>query len=412
MTMRILTLASRILVGIVFIFSGFVKAVDPLGSTYKFTDYFEAFGLASLEPIAFPLAIFLSSLEFFLGFLMIFGTWMKLATWLNLLFMAYFTPLTLWLAITNPVTDCGCFGDALILTNWETFYKNLILLVPTIYLFNLRKKLNSSLQPIPRFASALIPLLFILWVNLDAYRHLPMFDFRPYKIGTHILSGMEYPENAERDQYEIITVYSKDGIEQEFDLMNLPDSTWTWVRTDNKLIKKGYEPPIHDFVLESVDGIDMTDYYLNRKGLTFMLISHDLSKSSIENQQKINELADFALYKGAEFIGVTSSLSESEEYAMNHEIHYPYFGMDEITLKTIIRANPGLVVLYDGVIIGKYHWRDIPQDADLKGDMLSWFLNDQKEKSNRASQWMLYFLGIGFLALVYCMELMLRKKSA
>lgn len=404
MLMKILTTISRIFLGIVFIFSGFVKAVDPLGSTYKFTDYFEAFGMASLEPIAFPLAIVLSSLEFFVGFLLISGMWSKLASWLTLLFMAYFTPLTLWLAISNPVTDCGCFGDALILTNWETFFKNVILLIPTLYLFIIRKKLPDNFVTPVRFIAPAFALLFILWVNMDAYRHLPFFDYRPYKIGTNIQEGMEIPDGAEQDVYEILTIYSKDGAEKSFNLNELPDSTWTWVRTDNKLIKKGYEAPIHDFTIESVDGEERTEYYLNKQGITFMLIAYDLSNTEPEHLARISELADYVTAAGHEFIGITSTLNDAETYCAANNLHFQFYGMDEITLKTIIRANPGLVVLKDGVIIGKFHGNDIPELAELQGDMFSDLLSMQQKSHAQHKQNLYLFMGMALVLLFFAME--------
>lgn len=409
MLLKILTTISRIFLGIVFIFSGFVKAVDPLGSTYKFIDYFEAFGMASLEPIAFPLAIVLSSLEFFVGFLLISGMWSKLASWLTLLFMAYFTPLTLWLAISNPVTDCGCFGDALILTNWETFFKNVILLIPTLYLFIIRKKLADNFITPVRYIAPAFALLFVLWINIDAYRHLPFFDYRPYKIGTNIQEGMEIPDGAEQDVYEILTVYTKDGVEQSFTLNELPDSTWTWVRTDNKLIKKGYEAPIHDFTIESVDGEDRTEYYLNKQGITFMLIAYDLGRTNVEHLASISELADYVTASGHEFLGITSTLNDAESFSIDNNLHFQFYGMDEITLKTIIRANPGLVVLKDGVIISKFHANDIPKLTELQGDTFSDLLSIQQKSNNQHKQNLYLFMGLALILLFFAMEHQVRN---
>lgn len=407
--MKALSTISRVFIGIVFIFSGFVKAVDPLGSMYKFTDYFEAFGLAFLEPTAFPLAIVMAGLEFFLGFLMLTGIWMRFASWLNLFFMAYFTPLTLWLAISNPVTDCGCFGDALILTNWETFFKNIILLIPTLYLFIIRKKLEDQFLTPVRYLSAAGAAFFILWISLSAFNHLPQFDFRPYKVGTHILSGMEIPDGAPRDEYEILTIYSKDGVEQAFTLDQLPDSTWTWVKTENKLIKKGYEAPIHDFSIESVDGADMTDYYLSKEGITFMMIAYNLPKANTENFEKINRLADYITATGHEFIGLTSTLNLAEEFKANHDIHFDFYGMDEIALKTIIRANPGLLVLKDGVVIAKYHGNDVPDVEELNGDIFSALLSQQTKNKAKNTRNLYIFFGLATILFLFAAEKQVRN---
>ncbi len=398
--MKILALVSRILLGIVFTFSGFVKAVDPLGSAYKFTDYFRAFDLAWLESISLPMSFLLSAAEFMVGFGLLLGVWLPLMSWGAIIFMTIFTPLTLYIAIANPVSDCGCFGDALVIGNWETFFKNVLFLLPTLYLFLNRKRIPSNYSFFPQSIAFVISLAIITGVSYHSYRHLPIFDFRPYKIGTHILSEMEYPEGAPQDEFEIQVVYAKDGMEQSFALDNLPDSTWQWVRTENRLIKKGYEPPIHDFIIESMNGEDKTSYYLSYPGYTFMMVAYDLEKTALTHMQEINELAEYCQVSGHEFIGLTSSVGVVEDFSMRNDLYFEFYTMDEITLKTMVRANPGFLVLKEGVIIDKFHANDLPAISDLKGDLASNFITKHQQKSNQMQHYSWILLGLLLISLL------------
>ncbi|MFC2096067.1 BT_3928 family protein [Bacteroidota bacterium] len=378
--MKTLNNISRFIVGIVFIFSGFVKAIDPLGSTYKFVDYFEAFGTDFFSFLAFPLAILLSSLEFVIGFSLLFSTRKKLTSWALLLFMSFFTILTFILAIYNPVTDCGCFGDALIMTNWQTFYKNLFLMVFTLILFYNRNKFETPWNIKNQWQFISIPFIFGIFISIYCYNNLPIIDFRPYDIGTYIPEKMIIPDDAPRAEFETILVYQKDGVEEKFSMNNLPDSTWEWVSTENNLISEGYVPPIHDFTIATLMGNDITEIVLNDNKFTFLFIAFDLKNTSHKNMQAINELALLAKESGnCNFIGLTSSV-ESEVNEFTEETHalFTFFNTDEITLKTIIRSNPGLVLLKKGTIIDKWHHKNVPstdeileeylKNPDFKGD--------------------------------------------
>jgi len=382
--MKILNLISRIIVGIVFIFSGFVKAIDPLGSTYKFVDYFMAFNMEFFSVLAFPLAVVLSALEFTLGFSLIFNTFKKLTVWTVSVFMLFFTILTFVLAIYNPVTDCGCFGDAIILTNWQTFYKNLIIMVFVAILFINKDKFLSAMGHIKQWSYILLPFLVSIIISVYCYQNLPFIDFRPYKIGTHIPEKMIVPDDAPRAEYETILIYEKDGVQKEFDLYNLPDSTWKWVSTDNVLISEGYVPPIHDFTIQSLDGDDITDLILTDSKFTFLLIAYDLKSTSLKNIDKINAIANYAINDGTiNFLGLTASLpNDIDDFIEKSEAPYLFYNTDEITLKTIVRANPGLVLLKNGTILGKWHHKNIPT---VKG-FEEMFFKNTKYKKDKASQ--------------------------
>lgn len=366
--MKYIRLAARLLVALVFLFSGFVKGIDPLGSTYKFVDYFEAFGMAFLEPLAFPLAILLNALEFALGFGLLLKVKMRLNAWLTLVFMSFFTVLTFILALYNPVSDCGCFGDALILTNWETFWKNLIIMIPVLIIFFQRDQFQVSCSSARQWALwSLGPILMLLisWYN---YNHLPVIDFRPYNVGAHIPSKMEIPEGAPQPEYETLLVYEKDGQQKEFTLENLPDSTWSWVATENKKVKEGYQPPIHDFAISTPEGVDITDNTLQYRGFTLLVIAYDLAQTNTEAMKELHELyQQCRAEESCQFMVVTSSLSSTiQTFNRETDTQMPFYNADEITLKTIVRANPGVLLLKNGVIMDKWHYRDLPTYDQLK----------------------------------------------
>ncbi len=367
--MKILAVISRILVGIVFTFSGFVKAIDPLGSMYKFEDYFTAFGMNAFIPLAFYLAIILASLEFFIGIGLVLNLFPKILSWGVLIFMIFFTPLTLYIALNNPVTDCGCFGDALVLSNWQTFYKNVIIIIFAIILVIYRKKFISLPPTYLRWVLSSIFILFIVLVMANGIRHLPAIDFRPYKIGNHLPDLMVMPEGAPFDEYvyEYTMKNKVSGKEKIIDSKEYIDSNiWqdtTWVITktsDPILVKEGYHPPVHDFVISSIDGEDISDIVLESEAYC-LLICYDLIKSDFSNFEKINQLAADCHNKNIPFIAVTSSNNNIvQNFIKKYRPNFEFYYGDEINLKTIIRSNPGLFVLKKGTVVGKWAHRDMP----------------------------------------------------
>lgn len=377
--MSIVRLISRFVIGIVFIFSGYVKAIDPLGSAYKFSDYFEAFGMEFMMPIAFPLAVLLSSSELLIGLCLVLHLRMKVSAWALLVFMLFFTILTLILAITNPVTDCGCFGDAIILTNWQTFYKNLFFLIPTLIIFFQKNAFTSYFHKSLEWALVSGLAISAVMLSVYAYNNLPTIDFRPYKIGTHIEKDMELPEGAAVDEYETVLVYEKNGVQKEFTIEQIPsqDTAWKWVETKNVLISEGDEPPIHDFSITSIDGLDITYDILYDPGLSFLVIAYDLNKSSTEGLKNLDGFFKSLEGESVKVYGLSSSTDNVvKEKVADQGIDMEFFTSDEITLKTIIRSNPGLVLLKDGHIVGKWHYNNIPFQMKEEG-VLSFALKEQ-----------------------------------
>ena len=276
----------RFILGITFTFSGFVKAVDPLGSFYKIQDYLEAFGVLSWVPGFLPLffGIGLAAIEFCIGVFLFLGIRRSMASWVALLLLCFMTPLTLYLALANPVSDCGCFGDAVVLTNWQTFGKNVVLLAAAVFAFKGRKQIVRFISPKSAWMVSMYTLLFIFVLSFYCLSHLPIFDFRPYGIGTDIKAAMEIPEGAKGDVFETTYLMEKDGQRQEFTLDNYPDSTWTFVEAKTVLKEKGYEPPIHDFAMIDLDtGADITEQVLADSSYTFLMVAHRIEEADDSN---------------------------------------------------------------------------------------------------------------------------------
>jgi uncharacterized membrane protein YphA (DoxX/SURF4 family) len=357
--MNILRLVSKILIGLIFIFSGIVKGIDPLGSAYKFHDYFQAFNLEFLTWLSLPLAVLLCTGEFIAGFSVLTGLKQKTGIWVVMILMSIFTPLTFILALTNQVSDCGCFGDAIHLTNWQTFGKNIILLIPAIYLFMTRNRdkqqINLTRDWVIIFSVIVIFIAFISY-NL---RYLPIVDFLPYKTGTNIPEKMVIPDSLPPDIYETTFIYEKDGLQKEFALTNYPagDTTWKFIDQKSVLVKKGYQPPIHDFTITSIDGTSLTEEILSSSGFTLLMISKKLSESDKSKLAEGFELGRFCTNNNIDFYVLTAS-STNEAGSYNNGLDFCL--TDETTLKTIVRANPGYMLLKGGTIIGKWSWSNVP----------------------------------------------------
>ena len=356
---------ARTLLALTFLFSGFVKAVDPLGTVYKIQDYLhEGFGgvFQWAIPAAGVAAVCLIALEWLLGITMLLNVRTQWTSWITLLFYCIMTPLTLYIAIANPVSDCGCFGDALVITNWQTFWKNIILLLLSICFVICRKAIPELFSWWMEIIIALAALGSVAGIMGYSYTHLPQIDFRPYKVGNHIPTLMEIPDDAEVDQYEITLIYAKDGKEQTFTLENYPkgDPEWTFVDQKSVLIKKGYVPPIHDFEIETLEGDYITQDILESEEPVTLVVMYDLSKTDTTQLEKLM----YMIHEYPRVYFLTASGEEeifafAEELGWDEETTYSTFCFtDPITLKTIVRANPGVIVVQNGTIIDKYNLKN------------------------------------------------------
>ncbi|HEY5509595.1 MAG TPA: BT_3928 family protein [Prolixibacteraceae bacterium] len=370
--MNKLTTISRWIFGLVFIFSGFVKGIDPWGLEYKLVDYLQPMGLHSLTSLA-PLGSFmLPFAEFFIGTTILLCVEIRITSLLGLLFMAFFTPLTLYVAVKNPVTDCGCFGDALVISNWATFYKNIVLSAMIILVFVRRKTIEPVILGKWRYyRTAIISTIYISFV-VWSVRHDPIFDFRPYKVGVNIPQSMKIPAGAQSDVYSNTFFYKN---KQTNEVKKFTDTNYPWKDTLNwkyesmgepVLVKKGYTPPIHDFQLRTAPGDDVTNFFFADDKPTFFLIASNLAKSSLKKQGQINGLAVWARISGYKFVCLTSTTGPRlEEFKKIANPTYEFLFGDEVTLKTIVRGNPGLLYLRSGTIQGKWHYNDIPTVEEM-----------------------------------------------
>ena len=360
---------ARTVVGLTFILSGFVKAIDPLGTQYKIQDYLAAIppSLSLPDMLTLLMSVSLSMVEFTLGAFMLTAISRRLTARLTLLFMVVMTAVTVWIYIADPVKDCGCFGDALTLTNLETLLKNIVLLAlaalvawrPT----HIGRLMSRSNQMLLGQMLMVTPVALSFWCLYD----LPLIDFRPYHIGADIKAGMEIPEGAEQPVFDTTFIMEKDGERREFTLDNYPDSTWTFVDSKTVTVKEGYVPPIHDFSITAADGEDITDMVLGREGYTFLLISPDLDKADDQNFGDIDQIYEFCQDNSIPFYCLTASTEKSQQHWQNITgAEYPFCMTDATTLKTMIRSNPGLMLLEKGIVRGKWSHNRLPETTELE----------------------------------------------
>lgn len=360
--MNLLSQIARLLVSVTFIFSGFVKLVDPLGSAYKFEEYFGAdvLNLEFLSPYALQFSILLILAEIMLGVMLLVGYLPKLTVWSLFAISLLFLFLTWYSAYYNKVTDCGCFGDAITLTPWETFYKNVILIVLVVFLVVRVHDIQPLRSEVLAQRISLVSLLVFVGIIIYVLRYLPIIDFRAYAIGKNIPEGMAIPEDAEKPVYEDTWIYNVDGEDRVF---STEDKPWniegaTFVDRETRTIKEGYVPPIHDFTMER-DGEDLTEILMEEDRL-LLVVAYNLSIADDSGMQKVKALSERAREKGYKVYFFSASTQEDfdkvkSEYGFDFELLF----CDETTLKTIVRSNPGIVILDRGTITGKWSWREI-----------------------------------------------------
>jgi hypothetical protein len=363
--MKIINYISRLIVGVVFLFSGIVKAIDPLGTVYKFQDYFTAFNLGFLDDLSLLMGVILCSLEFLAGFSVLFNIRFKAGIWTVMLLMIVFTPLTFILALTNPVSDCGCFGDAVHLTNWQTFFKNIILLVPAVWLFINKNKITSATGIARGWAMLSIIAVFFVAFIFYSLRYMPVIDFLPYKIGTHIPDKMIIPEGMPADKYETTFIYEKNGEKKEFDLTNYPegDTTWKFVDQKSVLVSKGYVPPIHDLVITSWNGENVTQEILSSKNFTLLMVVKDMNEVDPELLRTGYETGSYCKNNSIDFYRFTSS--SEDDVPPNSDEESGICFVDETVLKTMVRADPGYLLLKEGTILHKWSWANLPGKEEI-----------------------------------------------
>ncbi len=410
--MKILVNVLRIVVGILFIISGFIKLNDPVGFSYKLQEYFSpgVLDLDFLSPYALGIAVILVIIELVLGIALIIGYYKKATLGLLLAMILFFTFLTFYSAYYNKVTDCGCFGDALPLTPWQSFSKDVVLLVMIMILIVGQRYLQPFFTRFGRtiviFGSFVACLIFGYYVLM----HLPAIDFRAYHVGANIEEGMQVPEGAQEAVYEYNWKFKENGEEKIITTTgDYPQSDGEFIGVETEMIQPGYLPPIHDFSIEK-NGEDYTEQFLNTENL-LVIVAYDISKTEWNGWPNVKKLTDDALKKGYEVIGLSASGENiTQDLITKQKLNFEFYATDATTLKTIVRSNPGIVKLRKGTILQKKHWNDVDEidlvtlvtakpDLDLsmkfKLDTIA-RLNNQywelaqlsgKKKQQRAFQW-------------------------
>jgi len=361
--MKYLVHISRIIVGVLFIISGLIKLNDPLGFSYKLQEYFssDVLNIPFLEPYALGISIFVVVFEVVLGVFLLIGYKPKFTIWSLLGMIVFFTFLTFYSAYFDKVKDCGCFGDALKLTPWESFTKDIILLFFILILFFGMKHVKPLLGKLPTTVLALLSFIFSLWFGYHVLMHLPAKDFRAYKIGDNLLENMKIPDDAPKAVQEFTWTFNVNGEEKEFVTNgSYPQVDGEYVGVETKVIKEGYEPPILDFSIESEEG-EITEEMLLEEKL-IMFVSYNLDTAEKEGLYKIKALSDEAIKKGYTVIGLTSSGTDSQQRIKNeYKLNFEFYVSDEKALKTIVRSNPGVLELNKATVKQKLHWNDFEE---------------------------------------------------
>lgn len=369
--MKYIVQICRVIVGVLFIISGFVKAVDPIGFGYKLEEYFapDVFNILFLHDLALSQATFFSIFEIILGVFLLLGIFRKFTVWSLLILIVFFTFLTFYSAYFNKVTDCGCFGDAMKLTPWQSFTKDIVLLVLILIIFIGQKHIkpiikNSKIS----YGISAIALFLCGWIAYTGIQYLPLIDFRAYAIGKNITEGMKSAKELglEPPKYQVLYTMKN---EKSGEVVEITDTEYTndtkwyaegtpWKMDSEKTktikLSNGYEPPIHDFVLDC-DGEDKTEFYLNEPKTVFFIVPF-AEKLTADETKNLNKLYKELSSK----VSVTALTSSDIENA-----EFPYCYVDQITLKTIIRNNPGIITLKKGTVVGKFHDNPIPGTEEI-----------------------------------------------
>ncbi len=394
----------RLVVAATFIMSGYVKGIDPLGTQYKLQDYAAALHLQDYVPDWLTLwgAVALAAVEFTLGVLVMFAIRRRAVSKALFALMVAMTAITVWIFVADPVKDCGCFGDAITLTNAQTLAKNIVLLACTATMARwplaMPRLISKSNQSIVINYTA----VYILATSMACLYRLPVFDFRPYHVGADLRKGMQVPDGAEQPEFETTFIMRKDGQTKEFTLENYPDSTWEFVDSKTVQTKKGYEPPIHDFSITLVTtGEDITQKVVNDPGYTFLLLSPHLENADDSNFGDIDQLYEYAAEWHIPFYCLTASTEKGiGRWRDITGAEYPFAATDETTLRTMIRSNPGLMLLKDGKVIGKWSHNELPKQAELTASLDKLDIGHMTEEpvsEKIAKVLMLFFVPLGLL---------------
>lgn len=357
-----------LLLAAIFIFSGFTKAVDPVGGAVKLQEYLAAFGVSSFgfETVLAVCSIIESTVEFMLGVNLLLGTNRRIVSRLTLAVMVFMTALTLYIAVTGAVSECGCFGDAVHLGNWQTFAKNVVLLAASVVVAVFHGRVWRLYAGANEWLAQAYSFVFIVVVSLYSYYYLPLIDYRPYRIGQDINKAMEIPRDAEAPEFETTFILEKNGRREEFSLDNYPDSTWKFVDSKTVVKKHGFRPEISDFALFSTDGEDVTREVLSDGKYSFWVVMPRIENTDNGVIDAIEDIYDYCRLYGYAMYGITASDSEKAmNWCRTAGMRIRFLSADETVLKTMIRSNPGVVLVKDGKILNKWGKNELPDEEKL-----------------------------------------------
>ena len=363
--MKALVTFCRWFVGILFIFSGLIKLNDPLGFSYKLDEYFSAdvLNLEFLQTLALPMAIFLVIFEVILGIMLLLGFQKKFTIWSLLLMIGFFTFLTFYSAYFDKVTDCGCFGDAIPLVPWESFAKDVILLVMILILFFNMDKWKTAFAKATSSIIILVATIICFIIAYYVLMHLPILDFRAYKVGTDIEVAMQEDPN-QKEVYGYDWYYTVDGEEEIITTDGLPpEGRPDYDKVETRVIQEAALPKIHDFAIER-NGEDFTQEVLDKEKVAFVMI-YDMTKAEEGGMSKLATFISRAQKSGYEVIGLSANSEEQLAPLLKmHDVSIPFYTTDGTQIKTAVRSTPSVMTIKKGVITGKSHWNDF-EDLSL-----------------------------------------------
>ena len=362
--MKIILNLFRVLVGVLFIFSGLIKANDPLGLSYKMDEFFDVLHLTFLSPYSLVFSVTMNVFEIIAGVAVLIGYRMRLFSFLLLLLILFFTFLTGFALYSGKIKECGCVGDCIKLSAEGTFYKDVALLVMILVIFFYRNKIKPLLGKIGASVVMILALVFSFGIQWYTLSHLPFVDCLAYKVGNNIPEKMKIPPGAKPDVYETVMIYEKNGEKKEFTMDNYPwsDSTWKFVDRKDKLIQKGdAEPAIKDFTLTDFDGGNQTQSILAETKPVYLLLVQNTATAGKGWDAKMKAIQQRAQANEVYIYGVTASSKEAvDAFKAQHGLQFPFVQMDATAIKTAGRSNPCLILLQQGTIKGKWHYNDIP----------------------------------------------------
>ena len=404
---RLLTVLMRLTVGGVFVFSGFTKGVDPWGACYKITDYLTAWGMHQWTGTALFCAVALAALEFTLGIVIVVGAYRRSAPWIALFLLLVMTPITLWLAVTGAVPDCGCFGDALHLSNWATFGKNVLLLLGVIYLLLFNTSVRGIYGPAVHWMVMAVSFAFVMAVAYYGYFTQPLIDYRPYPVGTRLVSQAAASTDDEGEgEEDFIFIYSKDGVEHKFTIDSLPDEDdgWEYVtryhakRPRGKIIVQDGSNQSNIAIMDS-DGNDVTIDVLGDSRRTLLFLFPHLDEVGVVNSYALNEMTEAALVNDAQVVALTpATADEIEQWQDMSMADYPIYNMDDSELKMVARGNPAVVYVEDGVIKWKRTLSSL--DSVEQPIELSALGDDYDSDAIMTSLMLLLLAGLGIILMI------------